>query len=100
MPVLIHSLWYKLKEKRRKLVPIIFIYSLYLSFTAIVCIFNYFFLFFSGYGGGGRGGGGGNQSGASLRKPRWDMESLSRFEKDFYREHPNVQARSMVISIL
>lgn len=48
-----------------------------------------------GYGGGGRGGGGGNQSGASLRKPRWDMESLSRFEKDFYREHPNVQARSM-----
>lgn len=55
-----------------------------------------------GYGGGrggGRGGGGGgkfkdNQAGASLRKPRWNMDSLPRFEKNFYREHPNVQARS------
>lgn len=55
-----------------------------------------------GYGGGrggGRGGGGGgkfkdNQAGSSLRKPRWNMDSLPRFEKNFYREHPNVQARS------
>lgn len=50
--------------------------------------------------GGGRGGGGGgkfkdNQAGSSLRKPRWDMNSLPRFEKNFYREHPNVQARTM-----
>ena len=63
--------------------------------------------FFSGYGGGGRGGRGGgrggggggkfkdNQAGSSLRKPRWDMNSLPRCEKNFYREHPNVQARTM-----
>ncbi|EDO38061.1 predicted protein, partial [Nematostella vectensis] len=31
--------------------------------------------------------------GASLRKPRWDMNSLQKFEKNFYREHPVVQAR-------
>lgn len=58
-----------------------------------------------GGGGGrgrGRGGGGGgfkqkeyNGPGANLRKPRWDMNSLPRFEKNFYREHPNVQARSI-----
>lgn len=58
-----------------------------------------------GYRGGGRGGGSGrgggrsfqkeyNGPGASLRKPRWDMNSLPRFEKNFYREHANVQARS------
>jgi len=54
-----------------------------------------------GYGGGrgGRGGGGGGGkfgggAGSSLRKPRWDTESLQRFEKNFYREHPAVQARS------
>lgn len=55
-----------------------------------------------GYGGGGgrRGGGGGGGGrdkfsgpGSSLRKPRWDTLSLPRFEKNFYREHPNVQAR-------
>ncbi|XP_057310897.1 uncharacterized protein LOC130648814 [Hydractinia symbiolongicarpus] len=55
-------------------------------------------------GGGGRGGsrGGGrggfkkeyNGPGSTLRKPRWDMNSLPRFEKNFYREHPMVQARS------
>lgn len=58
------------------------------------------FLNFSGYGGGRGGGGGGgkfgNQAGSTLRKPRWDMDSLPRFEKNFYREHPNVQARSNV----
>jgi superfamily II DNA/RNA helicase len=54
-----------------------------------------------GFGGGGRrgGGGGGGRDkfsgpGSSLRKPRWDQESLPHFEKNFYREHPNVQARS------
>lgn len=54
---------------------------------------------FSGYGGGRGGGGGGkfgNQAGSTLRKPRWDMDALPRFEKNFYREHPNVQARSNV----
>jgi len=51
--------------------------------------------------GRGRGGGGGFKKdkeysgpGANLRKPRWDMDSLPRFEKNFYREHPNVQVRS------
>lgn len=57
-----------------------------------------------GRGGGGRGGGRGGRGGgfkkeytgpgASLRKPRWDMNSLPRFEKNFYREHAAVQARS------
>lgn len=56
---------------------------------------------YSGGRGGGRPGGGGggkfkdNQAGSTLRKPRWDLNSLPRFEKNFYREHPNVQARSM-----
>jgi len=51
--------------------------------------------------GGGRGGGGfgmrkekGSQPGANLRKPKWDMERLSKFEKNFYVEHPRVTARS------
>ena len=57
----------------------------------------------------GRGGGADHGSGAqagfnkeysvpgsSLRKPRWDMNSLPRFEKNFYREHPAVQSRSLV----
>ena len=65
---------------------------------------NYYIIITSGYGGGrggGRGGGGGgggkfNQPGSSLRKPRWDMDSLPRFDKNFYREHPNVQARTAV----
>ncbi|KAL4240849.1 putative ATP-dependent RNA helicase ddx17 [Mactra antiquata] len=51
--------------------------------------------------GGGRGGGGfgqrkekGSQPGASLRKPKWDMARLSKFEKNFYVEHPRVTNRS------
>jgi len=61
-----------------------------------------------GYGGGGyggRGGGGGgrgfgrgkdklSQPGQLLKKPKWDMNSLPPFEKNFYREHPRVQNRS------
>merc|ERR1712142_944626 len=54
------------------------------------------------YGGGGRGGGrsGGRDKeysgpGSSLRKPNWDMNALPRFEKNFYRESPAVQARSI-----
>ena len=54
-----------------------------------------------GYGGGGgRGGGGGSRGGggrdkydspgSSLRKPNWDMNALPRFEKNFYREAPQV----------
>ena len=47
-------------------------------------------------GGGGRGGKFSNQPGQSLRKPRWDMNALPKFEKHLYREHPNVQRRSTV----
>ncbi|KAK9326206.1 P-loop containing nucleoside triphosphate hydrolase protein [Lipomyces orientalis] len=32
--------------------------------------------------------------GASLKKQDWNLESLPRFEKNFYKEHPNVTARS------
>ncbi|CAL1545846.1 unnamed protein product [Lymnaea stagnalis] len=59
-------------------------------------------------GAGGRGGfdrGGmmdrssrpslkGTQPGQNLRKPRWDMSRLQKFEKNFYKEHPNVSRRS------
>ncbi|XP_015111285.1 ATP-dependent RNA helicase dbp2 [Diachasma alloeum] len=34
------------------------------------------------------------QPGERLRKPRWDMNSLQPFSKDFYRPHPNVVGRS------
>lgn len=29
-------------------------------------------------------------------KKRWDLAKLPKFEKEFYREHPNVGRRSMV----
>ena len=50
--------------------------------------------------GGPRGGGGGSfggnrdfkkmQPGEKLRKPRWDMDRLQPFEKNFYKPHPNL----------
>lgn len=36
-----------------------------------------------------------NSPGQHLRKPKWDLDALPKFKKDFYREHPNVQNRSM-----
>ncbi|RUS88950.1 hypothetical protein EGW08_003286 [Elysia chlorotica] len=51
-------------------------------------------------GGGGFSGGGfrgsmkGSQPGERLRKPKWDMSTLQKFEKNFYKEHPNVTSRS------
>ena len=33
--------------------------------------------------------------GSGLQKPNWDLETLPKFEKSFYKEHPNVTARSM-----
>lgn len=59
-----------------------------------------------GYGGGGYGGGGGGHGGgsgggelgANLKKLDWDADtynSLPKFEKDFYMEHPAVKNRSM-----
>ncbi|XP_054714974.1 probable ATP-dependent RNA helicase DDX5 [Uloborus diversus] len=43
---------------------------------------------------GGRGSFKGKQPGERLRKPRWDLSKLMPFQKNFYREHPNVQRRS------
>lgn len=57
----------------------------------------------SGFGRGGGSGGGSmdrrsdfknKQPGEKLRRPRWDMSKLMQFEKDFYREHPNVARRT------
>lgn len=47
----------------------------------------------SGGGGGFRGSLKGSQPGERLRKPKWDMESLQKFEKNFYKEHPAVTNR-------
>ncbi|KAG7290213.1 ATP-dependent RNA helicase dbp2 [Staphylotrichum longicolle] len=49
-----------------------------------------------GYGGGYGGGGGDRMSnlGAGLQKQNWDLDTLPKFEKSFYQEHPNVSARS------
>ncbi|TFB05726.1 ATP-dependent RNA helicase DBP2 [Trichoderma ghanense] len=49
-----------------------------------------------GYGGGYGGGGGDRMShlGAGLQKQDWDLSALPKFEKDFYKEHPDVTARS------
>ncbi|AMD19705.1 HCL446Cp [Eremothecium sinecaudum] len=43
-----------------------------------------------GYGGRGRG----QQDRLELRKPEWDLESLPKFEKNFYVEHEDVQNMS------
>ncbi|XP_071814818.1 uncharacterized protein [Apostichopus japonicus] len=32
--------------------------------------------------------------GSTLRKPRWDLDKLTPFDKNFYKEHPNVVNRS------
>ncbi|KAL7957613.1 P-loop containing nucleoside triphosphate hydrolase protein [Trichoderma compactum] len=50
-----------------------------------------------GGGGGGYGGGGGDRMGhlgAGLQKQDWDLSTLPKFEKDFYKEAPDVSARS------
>jgi len=54
----------------------------------------------NGYGGGsyggGFGGGGDRMSnlGAGLKAQNWDLSTLPKFEKSFYKEHPAVAARS------
>ncbi|KAL3435942.1 hypothetical protein BDV09DRAFT_184725 [Aspergillus tetrazonus] len=58
-----------------------------------------------GYGGGGYGRGGGGAGagaggdrmgnlGSGLKKQDWDLDTLPKFEKSFYKEHPDVTARS------
>lgn len=54
---------------------------------------------YSSRGGGGGGGFGGRKDkqsnvGATLRKPKWDMERLQKFDKNFYVEHPKTSNRS------
>jgi len=47
--------------------------------------------------GGNRGGGDFKkmQPGEKLRKPRWEMDRLAPFEKNFYKPHPNLVTKSM-----
>ncbi|KAJ9632445.1 ATP-dependent RNA helicase dbp2 [Taxawa tesnikishii (nom. ined.)] len=51
-----------------------------------------------GYGGGGYGGGAGGDRmsnlGAGLQQQNWDLSTLPKFEKSFYKEDPAVVARS------
>ncbi|KAK4084046.1 hypothetical protein Purlil1_10543 [Purpureocillium lilacinum] len=50
-----------------------------------------------GYGGGYGGGGGGDRMsalGAGLQKQTWDLSTMPKFEKSFYKESPEVTARS------
>ncbi|KAJ5273126.1 RNA helicase (Dbp) [Penicillium angulare] len=53
-----------------------------------------------GFGGGGGGFGGGaggdrmSNLGAGLKKQDWDMDTLPKFDKSFYKEHADVAARS------
>ncbi|KAF4945698.1 hypothetical protein FSARC_14387, partial [Fusarium sarcochroum] len=59
-----------------------------------------------GYGGGGYGGGGGGgfgggaggdrmgALGSGLKNQEWDINTLPKFEKSFYKEHPDVEGRS------
>lgn len=52
---------------------------------------------YDSYGGGGGGYGGGDrmsQLGANLKTQTWDLETLPKFEKSFYKEDPAVTARS------
>ncbi|KAF9767296.1 ATP-dependent RNA helicase dbp2 [Fusarium sp. DS 682] len=50
-----------------------------------------------GYGGGYGGGAGGDRMGAlgaGLKNQEWDVNALPKFEKSFYKEHPDVANRS------
>ncbi|KAH8691257.1 putative RNA helicase [Talaromyces proteolyticus] len=49
-----------------------------------------------GGGGGGYGGGGDRMSalGANLKTQDWDLSTLPKFEKSFYKEHEDVASRS------
>jgi len=55
-----------------------------------------------GYGGGSRGGYGGGGSyggnkveyGEKLTQPKWEMDTLQPFEKNFYKPHPDLVSKS------
>lgn len=86
-----------------------------LMYEYLTGIWHYFS---GGFGGHGRGGPGGrpggmgrggrdgfssrngsggkfDTAGKTLRKPKWNLSELPEFQKNFYREHPNVQNRPM-----
>ncbi|XP_059178867.1 probable ATP-dependent RNA helicase DDX5 [Physella acuta] len=44
--------------------------------------------------GGGRSSLKGSQPGQNLRRPKWDLSKLQKFEKNFYKEHINVAHRT------
>ncbi|KAJ9480451.1 hypothetical protein VN97_g13123, partial [Penicillium thymicola] len=46
------------------------------------------------YGGGAAGGDRMNNLGAGLKSQDWDINTMPKFEKSFYKEHPDVTARS------
>lgn len=48
----------------------------------------------NGYSGRNGYGGGNNYERIELTTPQWDLESLPKFEKNFYQEHPDVSSRS------
>ncbi|KAM5437795.1 ATP-dependent RNA helicase dbp2 [Microsporum ferrugineum] len=50
--------------------------------------------FGGGYGAGGAGGDRMSNLGAGLKTQQWDISNLPKFEKSFYKEHPDVSARS------
>ncbi|KAL3425464.1 ATP-dependent RNA helicase dbp2 [Phlyctema vagabunda] len=47
-----------------------------------------------GYGGGGAGGDRMSNLGSGLQKQNWDLGAMPKFEKSFYKEDPQVTARS------
>lgn len=79
------------------------------SYTVTVTLERYihnFCVFCDSYGsgaprfGGGRSGpplsGKFGNPGDRLRKRHWNLDELPKFEKNFYKEHPEVTRRSMV----
>ncbi|KAK3709828.1 ATP-dependent RNA helicase dbp2 [Vermiconidia calcicola] len=48
----------------------------------------------NGYGGGAGGGDKMSNLGANLKQQHWDINTMPKFEKSFYKEHPAVAARS------
>lgn len=39
------------------------------------------------------------QPGEKLRKPRWEMDRLAPFEKNFYKPHPNLTVIASMILV-
>lgn len=61
---------------------------------------QYAFMIFSPRFGSSRSGSKFGTPGERLRKKKWDLDELPKFEKNFYTEHPEVQHMSQVFSVL